>query len=116
MLFIQHAIGHGHRPAGVCFARDVSEDLATLLVEAQDAWSLKARVLQIAEKSVDRGRPWTRSATDGIADTHGRIEIPTEGHLVAHARRRSEEHTSELQSPCNLVCRLLLVEINCCSR
>src|SRR5256885_6307564 len=25
-----------------------------------------------------------------------------------HARGRSEEHTSELQSPCNLVCRLLL--------
>src|SRR5256885_9881506 len=24
------------------------------------------------------------------------------------ADRRSEEHTSELQSPCNLVCRLLL--------
>src|SRR5256885_5477389 len=31
-------------------------------------------------------------------------------HLVAEQRihRRSEEHTSELQSPCNLVCRLLL--------
>src|SRR5205807_8420010 len=38
-------------------------------------------------------------------------------HSVASARRqrtfqslvdRSEEHTSELQSPCNLVCRLLL--------
>src|SRR5256885_5960457 len=25
-----------------------------------------------------------------------------------HGRERSEEHTSELQSPCNLVCRLLL--------
>src|SRR2546426_3205839 len=25
-----------------------------------------------------------------------------------HFWRRSEEHTSELQSPCNLVCRLLL--------
>src|SRR5256885_4733781 len=25
-----------------------------------------------------------------------------------HGRGRSEEHTSELQSPCNLVCRLLL--------
>src|SRR5256885_9589997 len=25
-----------------------------------------------------------------------------------HAMMRSEEHTSELQSPCNLVCRLLL--------
>src|SRR5256885_9621860 len=29
----------------------------------------------------------------------GEISAPT---------RRSEEHTSELQSPCNLVCRLLL--------
>src|SRR2546426_8476423 len=28
--------------------------------------------------------------------------------LVAGAAQRSEEHTSELQSPCNLVCRLLL--------
>src|SRR5256885_12632807 len=27
---------------------------------------------------------------------------------VRSARHRSEEHTSELQSPCNLVCRLLL--------
>src|SRR2546426_4255557 len=26
----------------------------------------------------------------------------------AELERRSEEHTSELQSPCNLVCRLLL--------
>src|SRR5256885_12277891 len=26
--------------------------------------------------------------------------------------RRSEEHTSELQSPCNLVCRLLLAKKN----
>src|SRR2546426_5603484 len=33
-------------------------------------------------------------------------------------RLRSEEHTSELQSPCNLVCRLLLEKKNlaiCCS-
>src|SRR2546426_9271687 len=28
--------------------------------------------------------------------------------LARTADRRSEEHTSELQSPCNLVCRLLL--------
>src|SRR5256885_10405150 len=28
--------------------------------------------------------------------------------VLAAARPRSEEHTSELQSPCNLVCRLLL--------
>src|SRR5256885_13270351 len=28
--------------------------------------------------------------------------------ILATAEIRSEEHTSELQSPCNLVCRLLL--------
>src|SRR5256885_12660973 len=28
--------------------------------------------------------------------------------ILAELTRRSEEHTSELQSPCNLVCRLLL--------
>src|SRR5256885_4885644 len=28
--------------------------------------------------------------------------------IRAACRERSEEHTSELQSPCNLVCRLLL--------
>src|SRR5688500_19597238 len=36
---------------------------------------------------------------------------PGRGHpdrLARGAERRSEEHTSELQSPCNLVCRLLL--------
>src|SRR2546426_6725444 len=30
------------------------------------------------------------------------------GEQSARGRDRSEEHTSELQSPCNLVCRLLL--------
>src|SRR5256885_17206472 len=40
--------------------------------------------------------------------------IPVGGELIGTANRqgfafdRSEEHTSELQSPCNLVCRLLL--------
>src|SRR5256885_9458970 len=35
---------------------------------------------------------------------------------VCRDRRRSEEHTSELQSPCNLVCRLLLEKkIQCLS-
>src|SRR5256885_13087117 len=30
------------------------------------------------------------------------------GEVTAERLKRSEEHTSELQSPCNLVCRLLL--------
>src|SRR2546426_6355522 len=32
----------------------------------------------------------------------------TGNNLLEMERNRSEEHTSELQSPCNLVCRLLL--------
>src|SRR2546426_3317493 len=38
------------------------------------------------------------------------VTVERRGSLEAAARaaRRSEEHTSELQSPCNLVCRLLL--------
>src|SRR5205807_1969397 len=31
---------------------------------------------------------------------------------IAHGTPRSEEHTSELQSPCKLVCRLLLEKKN----
>src|SRR2546426_3863938 len=37
-----------------------------------------------------------------------RIRDDGHGRRQAGARLRSEEHTSELQSPCNLVCRLLL--------
>src|SRR5256885_5041954 len=41
------------------------------------------------------------------------IRILPEGGCIIYGRsdatiNRSEEHTSELQSPCNLVCRLLL--------
>src|SRR5256885_4358263 len=39
--------------------------------------------------------------------------VPTALHAPApleRGKQRSEEHTSELQSPCNLVCRLLLAK------
>src|SRR2546426_5435707 len=35
-------------------------------------------------------------------------DAPHGGHGALQLLLRSEEHTSELQSPCNLVCRLLL--------
>src|SRR2546426_5740150 len=41
-----------------------------------------------------------------LAGTVGSVELLKVGH------HRSEEHTSELQSPCNLVCRLLLEKKN----
>src|SRR2546426_8103084 len=39
---------------------------------------------------------------------HGERRHAHRGELAVEARVRSEEHTSEFQSPCNLVCRLLL--------
>src|SRR5256885_2488994 len=43
------------------------------------------------------------------------MERPLERGLVGNVYLRSEEHTSELQSPCNLVCRLLLEKKKKCS-
>src|SRR5256885_10941434 len=43
----------------------------------------------------------------GVGITHAPLRPGTHT-FVLHAKNRSEEHTSELQSPCNLVCRLLL--------
>src|SRR2546426_5994507 len=42
-----------------------------------------------------------------LADEARRVEGGAARELAA-LEERSEEHTSELQSPCNLVCRLLL--------
>src|SRR5256885_13151932 len=36
----------------------------------------------------------------------------TQACASCHIQSRSEEHTSELQSPCNIVCRLLLEKKN----
>src|SRR5256885_5908296 len=54
-------------------------------------------------------RPSGRGAERGRAD--GTADLQVRGrHRGSRPYRpgRSEEHTSELQSPCNLVCRLLL--------
>src|SRR2546426_7855231 len=55
-----------------------------------------------------RGRP-TRAIAASGAGQGGRPLKGGLGHVVRVVQQqRSEEHTSELQSPCNLVCRLLL--------
>src|SRR5256885_12999097 len=51
-----------------------------------------------------RARPVAGAAGDG----HFRRVLLHELHGHHDRLWRSEEHTSELQSPCNLVCRLLL--------
>src|SRR3989454_7478089 len=44
----------------------------------------------------------------GIAGIILTIGMGVDSNVLILERIRSEEHTSELQSPCNLVCRLLL--------
>src|SRR5256885_7435833 len=44
----------------------------------------------------------------GIRAWSVRVAVPGSWSPGSGCRWRSEEHTSELQSPCNLVCRLLL--------
>src|SRR5256885_7016136 len=56
----------------------------------------------LGEKLSDSlGKPVIVDNRPGASNTIGAA-------MVAKAEPRSEEHTSELQSPCNLVCRLLL--------
>src|SRR5688500_19349147 len=50
-----------------------------------------------------RARGQRVARRDRHGDRHPQRRVPGED-----GRGRSEEHTSELQSPCNLVCRLLL--------
>src|SRR2546426_6993518 len=55
---------------------------------------------------VHAGRPHFIDNRDNIAVLGPGVAANEDG-LIGPVRR-SEEHTSELQSPCNLVCRLLL--------
>src|SRR5256885_8630277 len=45
-------------------------------------------------------------------DPEALVRAAAVGLLPLRSATRSEEHTSELQSPCNLVCRLLLEKKN----
>src|SRR5256885_12711174 len=57
-------------------------------------------------RSVESSR---RGGLEAIRGSHtGRCDAPPAVGCRRGAGGRSEEHTSELQSPCNLVCRLLL--------
>src|SRR2546426_3412547 len=54
-------------------------------------------------RAVGRGRVSEHDPEESVFGLAARDQLCGD-----RADRRSEEHTSELQSPCNLVCRLLL--------
>src|SRR5256885_12493538 len=57
-----------------------------------------------------RSHEAAQRAQEELAHERDRLRLLLEVNnaLVSNLEHRSEEHTSELQSPCNLVCRLLL--------
>src|SRR5256885_12475542 len=81
--------------------------LAALLPHVQQALELN-RLTHLGQLRQGLARDPLGSA---LADPRGIIhhmDVVFEHALRAEWPGRSEEHTSELQSPCNLVCRLLL--------
>src|SRR5256885_3754271 len=60
---------------------------------------------QLPASGVKFGAPRAGYHVSAEFDNIGDLKV---GAPVTMAGGRSEEHTSELQSPCNLVCRLLL--------
>src|SRR2546426_3682892 len=74
----------------------------------------KLKIFPLADRVVIRPLEETETMKGGLYIPDTAKEKPIQGEVIAvgPGRRekdaRSEEHTSELQSPCNLVCRLLL--------
>src|SRR5256885_13835397 len=71
------------------------------------------RVVSVTER---RGKvdfvEFIASLLGGVYATARRVHVGLDNLNIHFRKCRSEEHTSELQSPCNLVCRLLLEKKN----
>src|SRR2546426_2656092 len=107
-----HAGCHGPVPLETTIGSEDVGDLKRsfdVLVDQQDRLALRR---QAFDRLVDDGRDAWLDASGGLVDDQDGIVHQAAGDLklalLSAAQRRSEEHTSELQSPCNLVCRLLL--------
>src|SRR5256885_5064869 len=72
----------------------------TTLFRSAEAWSRIA--------ATDHPAVAGASVNTGVLESLELAVKQATGQKVEWVGRRSEEHTSELQSPCNLVCRLLL--------
>src|SRR5688572_23097254 len=101
--------GDRYRVYGDLTIRDVTREVvleSEFSGRAKDPWG-NDRVAFTAKTSVDRrdfGLKWNQALETGGVVVGERVDIE----LEIQAVKRSEEHTSELQSQSNLVCRLLL--------
>src|SRR5690606_41708989 len=82
------------------------------LVQVDTAWVARLRaILGLAERIVDLASGLLGLAVAIVVGNTIRLEIQNRS-VEIEVTKRSEEHTSELQSRENLVCRLLLEKKN----
>src|SRR5205807_4256587 len=104
LYFISQA--HGAHPTLPSFPTRRSSDLARAAGRRGDCRGTRPRRLRggACQPAAD-----TVVGEAELGKTVGLEEVaPVHDQRPAQQLPRSEEHTSELQSPCNLVCRLLL--------
>src|SRR5205807_7781599 len=82
--------------------KDAIRDAELIIETVPDELEMKLELFTIFDKFAKSGAIFASTATS--------LSITDFTDIVVSRERciRSEEHTSELQSPCNLVCRLLL--------
>src|SRR2546427_7602708 len=86
---------------------DLSGDVVLERLRARDQ-RLPALILTARDSVDERVRALNAGADDFLAKPFALAELEARLHALVRRARRSEEHTSELQSQSNLVCRLLL--------
>src|SRR5437867_2426544 len=99
---------------GVCVMHDVLAEFFVILQNVVDQPAQEKNVRTCAQGNPNVGH--RRSAVksrinmNDLRPALARLNHPLKSHgmVFRHRRSRSEEHTSELQSPYDLVCRLLL--------
>src|SRR5256885_3144908 len=80
---------------------------AVILIATKQEWATRSLESILAPRGYVVLRSYTarRTLERALRDRPDIIVLDAQ---LPDANGRSEEHTSELQSPCNLVCRLLL--------
>src|SRR2546426_2325284 len=108
--------GSATESLGLRLAALVALVLANAFFVAAEFALVAARRTRI-EALVRRGDRKAKTVQTALQDLYRQLSAAQLGITVAsillgYVAERSEEHTSELQSPCNLVCRLLLEKKN----
>src|SRR5688572_31080859 len=92
-----------------CFIIMYTSSTKIYTLSLHDALPIFQRAIAWAAKKPLDALTTVRAAQGGRGPGGSDIVVPAP---AGRGGRRSEEHTSELQSQSNLVCRLLLVKIN----